>query len=683
MVNSNRALKKSYSLVLVIWVIIGILAGLVLVAQRNHVEQAQNHIENIVDYDAVVRAAAFEKYPSQEAFNKLREAHVTAMAIYDRTLEKAKDDGQIRVYTVADFQKAQLQLLDGAVRPGAIYLAAEPGKEGYFSEIKEDLLHRVGPEKAVTRYSNVGPMIELYGAPYDAYMKMNLGISRLQAQEVNQLGFNIIVRPTNYRSVTKDDINYVFNRIDGIPNVTGIVFVGKEVLGYPTFMDATLKELNDRHIPLIGIEATNQLQYDPQAGFNEMAAKDNYSIGRLYTISKDEMKKLSVEEVSQRFYISDMERNIRFNLFPMFEMGKDNHTALQTTIDSIADATAKLQAKGFIFGRGDVYPAYNPSPLLVALTMIGSIALFTLVVNTLLPMKWHKQMVLFASLSFLSCLMYILTSGTLITQIWALSAAIMGPVGAMIFLMDLWIRRGQQEVSTSLQGIGLALVSTIIAALIAVIGGIFIAAMLGNTKFFMEFAIFRGVKLTFVLPVLLTAWAYMQRFPLWRGRTLNSLAESKQFIKEFLTMDVKFYVFFVLGALMMVAYVFVGRSGHTAGVPVPGIEMTLRRFLENTLYARPREKEFIIGHPALMLAAFAFFRKWPMVLHFLLTIAGVIGIGSMVETFCHVRTPVFMTIMRGLDGLWIGILLGLVAIIAARILIYITAWYKQGEAHHE
>ena len=148
-------------------------------------------------------------------------------------------------------------------------------------------------------------------------------------------------------------------------------------------------------------------------------------------------------------------------------------------------------------------------------------------------------------------------------------------------------------------------------------------------------------------------------------------------------MDVKFYIFLILGALMAVAYVFVGRSGHTAGVPVPGIEMTLRRFLENTLYARPREKEFIIGHPALMLAAFAFFRKWPMVIHFILTVAGVIGVASMVETFCHVRTPVYMTIMRGLDGWWIGLFFGIIAILLIRILTYITQWYKQGEGHHE
>lgn len=45
-----------------------------------------------------------------------------------------------------------------------------------------------------------------------------------------------------------------------------------------------------------------------------------------------------------------------------------------------------------------------------------------------------------------------------------------------------------------------------------------------------------------------------------------------------------------LGVLLFVAYIFVGRSGHTDGVPVPAIEIKLRTFLEQVMYARPREK---------------------------------------------------------------------------------------------
>ena len=60
--------------------------------------------------------------------------------------------------------------------------------------------------------------------------------------------------------------------------------------------DETLELLHKNHIPLVGIEAVNQLQYEPQQGFLEMAAKENYSVGRVYTIAKDELKKITPEE---------------------------------------------------------------------------------------------------------------------------------------------------------------------------------------------------------------------------------------------------------------------------------------------------------------------------------------------------------------------------------------------------
>ena len=45
---------------------------------------------------------------------------------------------------------------------------------------------------------------------------------------------------------------------------------------------------------------------------------------------------------------------------------------------------------------------------------------------------------------------------------------------------------------------------------------------------------------------------------------------------------------------MIVAVIFIGRSGHTAGVPVPGIELKIRAFLEQAFYARPRSKKFLL-----------------------------------------------------------------------------------------
>lgn len=673
--------KTKHSFVLIACIIIGLLSSLYLVIERHNIEKVQNHIENIVDYDAVLRANAFERRSREEAFNALKDAGVTAFAIYDRTLEKANDAGEIKLLTAQDLSNVRID--SDTVTPGATYVAIVPGKEGYYREIREDLYHRISKDKVKELNTSIGPVLELNGATAENYAKLSLGISKIQAMEVADLGFNVIVRPTNYRNVTPDDIQLVFRRLEGVPRITGIIFAGKEVLGAPHYIDETLLYMDTLHIPLVGIEAVNQLQYEPQMGFLEMAAKKEYSVGRVYTIAKEELKKIAPTEAAQRFYISDIERNIRFNLFPVYETGQNNETVLQTTINYIDITTTKLAEKGYEFDPANIYPPYHPNPIALGLTLIGSIALFVYVGQMLIALSQQVQLLSLVALSTLSLLGMSVTSGTLITQIWAFSAAILAPVGAMILLMEEWRRYSEVPKLGAWKATGLALFYLIIAALIAAIGAMYVAALLGNTRFFMEFALFRGVKLTFVLPVILVAIAYLQRFPLWKGRMINSSKEAKQFVVEFLTTDVKMYVFFVVATLGAAGWIFVGRSGHTAGVPVPSFELVLRRFLENTLYARPREKEFLIGHPALMLASFALLRKWPMIIHFVLTIAGVIGIASMVQTFCHVRTPVFMSIMRGYDGILLGAALGIVAIIGIRFCIYISQWFVAKEEGHE
>ena len=665
-----------YTWILLAFLVAGIVSGLLLVKERHYIEAQQEQIENIIDYDGLLRANAYEKRSLGEAIVSAKEAGITALAIYDRTLQKETDAGHIRMYTSNDLERLQIT----GVQPGTTYIGMIPGKEAYFQEVQDDLLRRLGQNKVHILQTDLGPMLGL-ALPSDSLKDMNLGISRLQAEEVAKLGFHVIVRPTNYKGATVEDVDHIFQRIDGISGVTGMIFVGKEALGYPLHVDRTLEQLEKRQIPLVGIEAVNQLQYFPQAGFLEMANANHYKVGRLYTVSKEEVRKLTPAELIQWFYISDIERNIRYNLFPIYEQGVDNKTALETTLFVAKQVTDKLQARGFTTGEASVYPVYFPNTLLRLLTMTGVISLATLTLGQLVHIRKSYLLGLFALGSIVSVGIYILTTGTKIMSAWALVAAISAPVLAMTMIFDCWSKRNHTGISpwrSTLESV----VYLVVAALIAAIGGISIAAMLGSTQFFMEFALFRGVKLTFVAPVLLTAIAYLQRFPIWKGRTISSVSDVKSFITEFVQIDIKVYSLLIVGSLAVVAYVFVGRSGHTAGVPVPSWELALRRFLENTMYARPREKEFLIGHPVFMLAAYAVGRRIPMVMHFALSVAAVIGIASMVETFCHLRTPVYMSIARGYDGLLLGIVIGLVAIIAVRFIGYGIRWFQgRGESH--
>lgn len=191
----------------------------------------------------------------------------------------------------------------------------------------------------------------------------------------------------------------------------------------------------------------------------------------------------------------------------------------------------------------------------------------------------------------------------------------------------------------------------------------------------LEMQIFRGVKVTFLLPIILVSIIYIQKFPFF-GHVVASDRDFVQFVKKFCSVQIKLGLLAGLGILAIVGYVFIGRSGNN-GAPIPAFEIALRRFLEDTMYARPREKEFLFGHPAILLSLAALYRKWPQILHYLLILAVTIGQGSMVETFAHMRSPFILSFIRGLDGLAAGTLSMVAALLGVMILARITKFFGE------
>ena len=185
----------------------------------------------------------------------------------------------------------------------------------------------------------------------------------------------------------------------------------------------------------------------------------------------------------------------------------------------------------------------------------------------------------------------------------------------------------------------------------------------------MEVNIFRGIKLTFVLPIILVAIAFLQRFDVFDGKMDDTEGFMDQF-RKMLDMPVKVKSLLILFLVLVAGVVFVARSGHTMGMPVSATELKFRAFLEQAMYARPRSKELLIGHPAFMLAVMGWFRKWPTMVLFALVLVATIGQGSMVETFAHMRSPVFMSFARGIGGIVLG------AGVGAICMILIQLWSK-------
>ena len=672
--------NKRSILLMLLAVFIGLLSCVYLCVQRYYVENENMSIEQAMDYDAVVVLGRNEGYDLETTLEKCRQAGITSFTIYDTTLNKMTQRGECSLITRlgAELYYPQFHLDSYQYE---YYLIGKPKdqKDLYFDELTEDLQLRLGKKNAVVLDNPQYRILGLHGV-MPALGEVNLGIMSADANRIASYGFNVILRPTNYHDVTAADLEHFFQRADKIRNVTGIMFVGKEVLGYSPdpaqrkdLLQLTADRMLARQMPFYMIESVNQLQYDNQDGMYDLAGLMHYDTGRVYAMAKEELEKITPEEAAMRFYISDLERNVRVNLFPMYKKPRYGQSLLDTNLNYISKVTQKLEGRGYHLDRASVLPVYYPNKVLLAIAAAAAACGFLFLLNLLVPLSDRLNYGLMVLAVLFGAGGAWIAKGALFLQMMAVGCAVTAPSAAILVLLDFW---RHQDLTKKL-GYGRVIrdgaLGLTAAVLMSMIGGIFIAAMLGNIRFFMEFDYYRGVKLTFILPIIIVAIGYLRRFPLM-GHDFATSSDFISFAKDFLRIPIRMGTLILVGLLGLVAIVFVGRSGHTAGVPVPGIEVAMRRFLETVMYARPREKEFLIGHPAFFLMVAAMYRKWPELVHFFTVLAAVIGVGSMVETFAHIRTPFIMSFIRGLNGWLTGLVLGILLICAIAVVQYVTAW---------
>ncbi len=665
---------------MVVAIFIGLLCSIYLCMERNQVETDTMSIEQALDYDAVVVMGLNDGYDLDTILQKCRDAGITSFTIYDTTLNKMTQRGECSLITkmASEVYYPQFGLRNENYE---YYLIGKPKNQNdpYFDELTEDLQTRLGAKNAVVIDNPQYRILGIHGV-MPALGELNMGIMSADANKIAKAGFHVILRPTNYSDPTPDKVEAFFRRADKIKHVSGVMFVGKEVLGYSPdagerkgLLQLTADRMLARQMPFYMIEAADQLQYDKQDGMYDLAGLMHYDTVRVYAMSKEELDKITPEEATMRFYISDLERNVRANLYPLYKKPLHGQSLTDTNLNYIHNVSTKLSERGYHLGKASVMPLYYPNKLLLAITAAAAACGFVLLLNLLLPLSNRINYGLLVLAVLFGAGGAMIAKGALFLQMMAVGCAVTAPSAAILILLDYW---KSQHITQKL-GYGRVIRDGTLGLAAAVgmsmIGGLFIAAMLGNIRFFMEFDYYRGVKLTFLLPLIIVAIGYIRRFPVM-GRQLATPADFTEFVRKFLNIPIRMGTLILVGFLGLVAIIFVGRSGHTSGVPVPGFEVVMRRFLENAMYARPREKEFLVGHPAFFLLVAAIYRKWPQLLHFFLVIASVIGVGSMVETFAHIRTPFLMSFIRGLDGWAVGTVLGILLICAIAIFQYVTTW---------
>ncbi len=666
-----------YNRVLVLVIIIGLLAAIAISFQRHAVERANRQVDLAIDYEGLQELAQREGLPESVVLEKAKEAGISSLAVYETTFKKLNDNGKATAIAgstiLANYHDGTLNdplwrqlVASGRIDGREVYVVGHDAQT--YREVKEDLIRRFGSDR-VTAMQVGGEEILAVKAHYESFLKMNLGMPTDEMKAVNDAGFHVLVRPSNYSDCTPDDVKAVFARLDGY-DVSEIVFSGQQSLGAPKALQTTIDEMKERHINFGLIEAVTQLQFYKQDGMEEIAKGLGYNhVARLYSIPKDEQPKLKIDTAVERWSNTDEERNIRIDLLRIYDKPSPNMSLMETNMNYFKATHDKLVAHGYTIDKAGTFELYNASKYLRVLVMLGVAAAGVLYLSLVIPKLnacTRYQYILFIICGLLAAVPVLMGNGSKIRVLAALVSANVFPAIAVIFQLDR-VRAYKNKVRIALPRlIVTAAVALFATGALSYIGAAYLSASLADTQYFLEFNIFRGIKLTFVLPLVLVGIAFLQRFDIFDGR-MDDTEGVKEQLKRILDMPVKIKTLLVLLVVLAAGIVFVARSGHTSGMPVSQTELRFRAFLEQAFYARPRTKELLIGHPAFMLAAMAVLRKWPTMVFFALVLIATIGQGSMVETFAHMRTPVYMSFMRGIGGIVLGAGIGAVAMILIEI----------------
>ena len=340
---------------------------------------------------------------------------------------------------------------------------------------------------------------------------------------------------------------------------------------------------------------------------------------RAHEISPEDQALLSRDAILTRWNRAVRERGIRCLLLSPFP-----GTRGEETLDDYEDVLSRVEALGYRVGSLSPLPPRSSGSLGVLLHL-GTCAL--LLLTSLLAFRGSALPALVAAALVLAGLAL---EGLFLRQVDAFLVSVLAPVFSFLVLLPR-VRWGWRSGARML----------LLSSLGSVAGGLLLAALLADPAFLVKLAEFRGVKASLLIPPLAGVILFLRQVG-W-PRIREALLASKRLPTA-------------AGALLflLAAGFLVLRSGNVDGL-VLGFEERTRGLLEALLLARPRFKEFLLGHPLLLLFGG---RRGPDLWRAPLLFFGLVGQASVLNTFAHAHTPLLLSLLRTGNGLAAGLILG-------------------------
>lgn len=497
---------------------------------------------------------------------------------------------------------------------------------------------------------------------------IGIGYSKEKINLAKECNLDVILRPINYPRYTEKLVSAYETECKNyniIPRV--YIALGKEVLGYPNDTDGLETFLKDNNVKTVLVETGVQRENLNQEGLDDVVISTDYNTIRAFTMWDWIRLKYQVygyegaEEIENSLYRAITERNIRFIVFKPFFIGSNKYltdvTEYERSFKSLSD---RLEPHDMQYGLADGIGTFNIGDFRLGILCLGVAMASVYLFNSVFKLRnlFGKLLYLLALGGFFAPFV---TRG-LSEKLFSLFAAIAFSGLAIYYLMTMIkkVSCSKKELTIS-QTIIKSIIILIITCCISLMGAAFIVGILSDVKYMLELDIFRGVKVSQLLPFVIFLLILLIQF-INENVKENSIKLIYQPISNILNKNIKVYYVLLAGILSFIGYIYIARTGHETTVEPSTLELIVRNFLENVLIARPRTKEFLIAFPAIFVAVFAANKKIPYITEAFMLV-GVIASSSIINTFCHIRTPLYLSLDRTLISITFGIIIGSIAII--------------------
>lgn len=626
--------------------VVGLAAAAWQLSERVQAERP-GKIAIVVDWDEVCRLAAASGMGVPDLARRLKEV-ASHVGLSEDNLAALRDRGVVQVLSAP--------LVPQTFVPAG-YLVINVATWTQAEQIEEALRAKgIKFEPTVEAGGTLAPIIPvgrsfLVPQAVCRTAELGLGYDAQAAAIIREAGMGLVARP---RAALVSSAESVRNslRLAQAVGAQMVIFLGAEVVGNPLCLAATKDGLDANQLKF------GWLELSPQLGADKLARLLRGRVVRTHSISEDEMHILTPEQAADRCVRAVRERGIKalyVRFMPTAPNGQDLLSANLAYLEGIAN---RLRAMGYTIGEPDVLPSVETQPAVRAAIGVGLAAVAAVAAGAV---GWEWILSPLGLLAAAAIAAALGAAGGLGNDLLAL--------GGVIAAASVGVLRIRPPDKTLRQPLWSALLTLIVATAVTAGGATLAAALLSDRLHLSGAVLFRGVKLSLLLPPLLALLVHVARstksYQEWRlegGEQAEGPALAAG-LREAAQASVRYWHAAAAVVALAAAGIMLLRSGNEPRTGPAGAEIAARTMLEQTFGIRPRTKEFAIGHPLLLLGLWLLYRGrkrgvWPTLT------AGAIGQASVANSFCHLHSPYLLTLQRVSLGLGLGAAVGLVLVAA-------------------